>query len=228
MDRAEKVRRGRALSLQYGAEWRRRYEAGESTQALADEFGVTNGTIWRTIRANGGEMRGRNPGVRKGKQVVSERGDEIARDYAAGETMQAVAERYGITLSTVAKVVRARGGEVRKRGFGSNPDKFRGPGNPGWKGGSYIKGGYRHVWISPDDPLICMTGKNGRYAPEHRVVMARLINRPLDATETVHHIDGDRLNNAPENLQLRRGQHGRGAHWRCADCGSQNVAPQEL
>ncbi|MFP5220514.1 MAG: HNH endonuclease [Actinomycetes bacterium] len=37
---------------------------------------------------------------------------------------------------------------------------------------------------------------------EHRVVMARLLGRPLERDEVVHHRDGDRLNNAPENLEL--------------------------
>jgi uncharacterized protein (DUF433 family) len=227
MNHADKVRRGREIALKHGVEMRDRYEAGASTQALADEYGVTNATVWRTIRANGGGMRGRNPGVRKGKQVVAERGAEIARDYMAGETLQVVADRYGVTLSTVAKVVRAHGGEVRKRGFGSNPDKFRGPGNPSWKGGTFIKDGYRQIWLAPSDPLHCMTTR-GRYAPEHRIVMARTIKRPLDSTETVHHIDGDRLNNSIENLQLRTGQHGNGVHFRCHDCGSQNVGPVQL
>jgi hypothetical protein len=224
MDRAEKVRRTRRLTVQLGTEWRTRYEAGASTQELADEYGVTNGTVWRTIKANGGEMRGRNPGVRKGKRVVAEKSLEIARDYGAGETLQVVAERYGITVSTAAKVVRAQGGEVRKRGFGSSP--LRGSRNPAWRGGSYNHGGYRRVRVHPDDPYFSMAQRG--YVLEHRIVMARVIKRPLDPTETVHHIDGDRLNNSIENLQLRTGQHGNGVHFRCGDCGSQNVQPQEL
>ena len=37
---------------------------------------------------------------------------------------------------------------------------------------------------------------------EHRLVMARLLGRPLARDEVVHHRDGDRLNNAVENLEL--------------------------
>ncbi|HET7529372.1 MAG TPA: HNH endonuclease, partial [Mycobacteriales bacterium] len=37
---------------------------------------------------------------------------------------------------------------------------------------------------------------------EHRLVMSVLLARPLTADESVHHRDGDRLNNRPENLEL--------------------------
>lgn len=37
---------------------------------------------------------------------------------------------------------------------------------------------------------------------EHRLVMERLLGRLLEAHEVVHHKDGNKLNNAPENLEL--------------------------
>ena len=36
----------------------------------------------------------------------------------------------------------------------------------------------------------------------HRVVAEQVINRPLKSGEIVHHVDGDKRNNAPENLQV--------------------------
>jgi HNH endonuclease len=42
----------------------------------------------------------------------------------------------------------------------------------------------------------------GKHYKMHRVVMENMIGRPLRKNETVHHIDGDRLNNSPENLEL--------------------------
>lgn len=43
---------------------------------------------------------------------------------------------------------------------------------------------------------------------EHRVVMEAILGRPLLSSELVHHRDGTRTNNRPDNLELT----GRGPH----------------
>lgn len=58
------------------------------------------------------------------------------------------------------------------------------------KGGSISQQGYRVLHINKKPVL------------EHRHVMEKIIGRPLLPTESVHHRDGDRLNNDPPNLEL--------------------------
>lgn len=45
----------------------------------------------------------------------------------------------------------------------------------------------------------------------HRAVVEQTIGRPLEDHETVHHRNGLKLDNRPENLELWTGRHGRGA-----------------
>lgn len=79
--------------------------------------------------------------------------------------------------------------------------------------------GYRLIWM-PEHP-----NANGRkYVSEHIYVMSEYLGRPIDTqTESVHHINGDKLDNRIENLQLRKSFHGKGQAWECQDCGSHNV-----
>lgn len=77
-----------------------------------------------------------------------------------------------------------------------------GPGNARWRGGVYIQAGYRMV-KTPEG-----------YVQEHRLVMEKKLGRPLKPEERVHHLDNDKLNNAPENLELMENQ---SAHVRAHD-----------
>lgn len=67
-----------------------------------------------------------------------------------------------------------------------------------WKGGKQVN---THGYIlqhSPDHPAANRSG----YVLEHRLVMEQTLGRILDKDEQVHHKNGDRSDNRPENLEL--------------------------
>jgi len=69
------------------------------------------------------------------------------------------------------------------------------------KEGTINKQGYREIWISPINIFSKMRNRKGRIT-EHRLNMAKYLNRCLKIEEVVHHIDHNKLNNNISNLKL--------------------------
>jgi len=61
--------------------------------------------------------------------------------------------------------------------------------------------GYIRVHLSPDDFFYPMTDTHG-YVYEHRLVMAKILQRCLLPWDVVHHKQSPKDNNAPDNLRL--------------------------
>lgn len=71
-----------------------------------------------------------------------------------------------------------------------------------WKGGRTIaSNGYVLIRVGKGHPRADSRG----YAYEHRLVAAEKLGRSLKPGEIVHHIDGDKQNNAPDNLEVVHG-----------------------
>lgn len=73
----------------------------------------------------------------------------------------------------------------------------RGCKNPNWKGGRVKIEGY--IWVYTPNHPNC---SSQNYVFEHRLVVEKKIGRYLQPWEVVHHINGIKDDNRPENLEL--------------------------
>lgn len=79
---------------------------------------------------------------------------------------------------------------------------LRGPEHPLWRGRSSVTASGYLAWRMPDHPNANRRG----FVMEHVLVAARALGQPLPRGAQVHHIDGDRQNNAPSNLVICQDQ----------------------
>ena len=103
------------------------------------------------------------------------------------------------TEETKAKISRAKKGKPSlKKGITAKEDTriASGSRSGNWKGGRIVVNGYIKV-INKEHP----NNHNG-YVFEHRLVMEKILGRYMEKWETVHHLNGIRDNNNPENLEL--------------------------
>lgn len=115
--------------------------------------------------------------------------DWLRRQYEGGKSTCVLAAELGVNTGTICTQLRKAGAIMRPRTY------YTGEQNKLWSGGKFItKQGYvrleSRIW-----------GKDaGRY--EHTVVAASKIGRPLRRGEIVHHKNGNRGDNRPENLEV--------------------------
>lgn len=90
-------------------------------------------------------------------------------------------------------------------------------GHQAWKGGRYVHNGYVYLHCIGHPHSIKTTMKTGGYVCEHRLVLERVLGRYLLPTEAVHHVNGVKDDNRPENLELvTKGAHL--GHITCPSC----------
>jgi hypothetical protein len=192
-----------------------RYMAGERAGALATAFGVDRGTVSDIVRRNGGTVRAQKKASGRPRFPDAEWIDRVTHLRDQDMSQEQISRTLGMSQAVVGRILRTAGRPTAIRRTGSA--------HGSWKGGVIrADGGYLLEMVPPEDPMASMRTRMG-YVPQHRLVMARAIGRPLDRFETVHHINGVRDDNRLENLQLRQGRHGNGVRHVCADCGSCNV-----
>jgi hypothetical protein len=132
---------------------------------------------------------------------------ELATLYKNGMTPTELANHFNCGASTVSRRLKSLGilrtpkqsqrMTIEKGRGGSQIYKKKHGHGPCWKGGRKKNpSGYIEVWM-PEHPK-----SSGGYVLEHRIVMERMIGRTLDKTEIIHHKNGIRDDNRPENLTI--------------------------
>lgn len=160
------------------------YRRTLSTRKVADDLGYPIYVVTRAVK-----MAGLVPS--RGKGVCYDHVDEIRQWVSDGVTLVEIARRIGSKHQTVRKFLQKHNipWERRWRTMENHPR---------WKGGRMIdQDGYVLVKC-PEHP----NRDRHNYVREHRLVMEQILGRYLDPQEVVHHKDGDKQNNHPDNLEV--------------------------
>ena len=166
-------------------EWIRLYKSGSSTFAISQKYGVPPITVNRRLRASGVPIRTLSEQWGKSKKWrVKKISDEVVVNlYKKTRDSKAICRRFKISTRRVSKI-------LKSNGIVFAPSR--------WKGGrTFHSNGY----VMLRKPHHVLADARG-YVFEHRLVMQKLLKRPLKKTEVVHHIDEDKTNNAESNLML--------------------------
>lgn len=143
------------------------------------------------------------------------RGSEIgARDFRrsflwhacvkCGKPRWVNSNKKGDAKTTVCLKRAGVGSMLERKGLLKHGEAYA---NAHWKGGRVARtDGYAMVYVYSTDFFFPMADKR-KYVMEHRLVMAKHLNRHLLAWETVHHINGIRNDNRLENLELLPSPH---------------------
>jgi hypothetical protein len=192
------------------------YKTGAPISHLAEMTGFSMRTIRLILIKEGVQRRPRGQANRRFTPAEIE---DIRRRWHTDEPRLRIAKTLNVSPVTLNRLLKEIGEDPRRK-------MPKGEKNAQWKGGR-ITAHSGYIYIHPasiDRPEIAQPMANQLgYVLEHRYVVACQIGRPLKPNETVHHINGIRADNRPENLQLRANRHGAGQALRCLDCGSCNV-----
>ncbi len=119
---------------------------------------------------------------------------DIAKKLSCSETpVKEAMRRYGLkprskSESSILRCKKKPETNPGRKGMPKNPNY--GKDNHAWKGGYVRKDGYKLISVDGEQRL------------EHRYIWEQYHKKPIPPGYQIHHIDGDKLNNKIENLQM--------------------------
>ena len=115
----------------------------------------------------------------------------IEQLYIEQETpVRQIASELNVSVGTIYNCLKKMG--ITRTNSEAHKGLQAGKDNPNWKGGKYKK---REGYV------MVLSGKR-KYKYEHQIVIEQTLGRPLLPGEVVHHINGGRSDNRPENLEV--------------------------
>ena len=110
--------------------------------------------------------------------------------YRKRVPVKEIAARYGVSETAIYQRLKKLG--ITRNNSESHKGIYARERNPNWKGGRhYDAQGYVVIRL-PD----------GSVTREHRLIAAQMLGRPLLPGEIVHHKNGDKSDNRPDNLEI--------------------------
>jgi hypothetical protein len=185
------------------------YGKGYSVCKAARKLGISRTTLQRRMKEYGiPVVKERQFGARKETGNFPKLTD---RSWLAKElekkTMVQIAKELGTTSGNVSDFVKRHGLRTPTsrlhyiKYWKQNREWPKADEHPNWNGGTHMVNGYLKVY-GPGHPSSDSRG----YVLQHRYVMEQHLGRTLKPDEVVHHINGNKLDNRIENLELLANQ----------------------
>mgnify|MGYP000855394908 FL=1 len=162
------------------------YERTKIARLTAIEAGVLADQVRRFLKSRGIPLTGAQE-----QSSCWRHRDLIRRLAAEGASLSEMSRQTGANRRHIQSF-------LRRHAIPYTPFEQKGSNNPAWRGGRMIDPDGYVLILRPGHPHATRHG----YVREHRLVMEAKLGRYLTRQEVVHHIDGDRGNNHPDNLAV--------------------------